>query len=248
MHFSLTDAMGHVRRRAARHAPDRGAAQRAASGRRARRASPPASERARRLRATRRLRPGHRALDLRADGHIVNAGHPLPLRCATGVSSASTLRPTRRSGPWRGDYRVQRLPLEPGDRLLFFTDGMLERNTTSVDVPDMVPTARRCIRGSRAAPHPSGSRRDRRRAHRRRDRDVSRLARRDPRAPERPTPGAVDFSGPRGAGLARRCSTRRPAALVVASRWGRCAPDALPDARHGHRRPRAAARPASSSG
>lgn len=34
--------------------------------------------------------------------------------------------------------RVQRLPLEPGDRLLFFIDGMLERNTTSVDVEDMV--------------------------------------------------------------------------------------------------------------
>ena len=36
------------------------------------------------------------------------------------------------------EYRVQQLPLEPGDRLLFFTDGMLERNTTSVDVEDMV--------------------------------------------------------------------------------------------------------------
>ena len=33
-------------------------------------------------------------------------------------------------------YRVQPLPLEPGDRLLFFTDGMLERNTTSVDIDD----------------------------------------------------------------------------------------------------------------
>ena len=36
------------------------------------------------------------------------------------------------------EYREQRLPLEPGDRLLLFTDGMLERNTTSVDVEAMV--------------------------------------------------------------------------------------------------------------
>ena len=42
-------------------------------------------------------------------------------------------------GTVRGhEYRVQQLPLEPGDRLLLFTDGMLERNTKSVDVEAMV--------------------------------------------------------------------------------------------------------------
>jgi serine phosphatase RsbU (regulator of sigma subunit) len=35
-------------------------------------------------------------------------------------------------------YRVQPLPLEPGDRLLFLTDGMLERNAVSLDVPGLV--------------------------------------------------------------------------------------------------------------
>src|SRR5207245_1602673 len=35
-------------------------------------------------------------------------------------------------------YRVQSLPLEPGDRLLFLTDGMLERNAASLDVPALV--------------------------------------------------------------------------------------------------------------
>jgi serine phosphatase RsbU (regulator of sigma subunit) len=32
------------------------------------------------------------------------------------------------------DYRVQRLPLEPGDRLMFLTDGMTERNAAAVDI------------------------------------------------------------------------------------------------------------------
>ena len=36
---------------------------------------------------------------------------------------------------------VATVNLEPGDSLLFFTDGMLERNTTSVDVEEMVATA-----------------------------------------------------------------------------------------------------------
>jgi serine phosphatase RsbU (regulator of sigma subunit) len=36
------------------------------------------------------------------------------------------------------EYRVQRLPLEPGDRLIFFTDGILERNTSDVDIGAMV--------------------------------------------------------------------------------------------------------------
>jgi serine phosphatase RsbU (regulator of sigma subunit) len=30
------------------------------------------------------------------------------------------------------------LPLEPGDRLMFFTDGILERNTTSIDIEAML--------------------------------------------------------------------------------------------------------------
>ena len=32
------------------------------------------------------------------------------------------------------EYQVQPLPLEPGDRLMFLTDGMLERNVASVDI------------------------------------------------------------------------------------------------------------------
>ena len=42
-----------------------------------------------------------------------------------------------------GDYRVQELALEPGDRLVFLTDGMLERNATAVDVPSALTASRR---------------------------------------------------------------------------------------------------------
>ena len=55
------------------------------------------------------------------------------------MSSACELQADPPFGTVRGhEYRVQQLPLEPGDRLLLFTDGMLERNTTSVDVEAMV--------------------------------------------------------------------------------------------------------------
>jgi serine phosphatase RsbU (regulator of sigma subunit) len=40
-----------------------------------------------------------------------------------------------------GDYHVQELALEPGDRLVFLTDGMLERNASDVDVGSIM-TAR----------------------------------------------------------------------------------------------------------
>jgi serine phosphatase RsbU (regulator of sigma subunit) len=36
------------------------------------------------------------------------------------------------------NYRVQRLVLEPGDRLIFFTDGIVERNTTDIDIATML--------------------------------------------------------------------------------------------------------------
>ena len=72
---------------------------------------------------------------------IVNAGHPLPLRLRDGRVERVQLEVDPPFGTVRGhEFRVQQLPLEPGDRLLFFTDGMLERNTTSVDVEDMVAT------------------------------------------------------------------------------------------------------------
>ena len=81
-------------------------------------------------------------IDLRTGtATIVNAGHPLPIRLRGGRIERVELEVDPPFGTVPGhDYRAQQLPLEPGDRLLFFTDGMLERNTTAVDVEEMVAT------------------------------------------------------------------------------------------------------------
>jgi serine phosphatase RsbU (regulator of sigma subunit) len=79
-------------------------------------------------------------IDLRSGtAAIVNAGHPPPLRLHDGKVEPVRLAADPPFGTVRGhQYRVQHLPLEPGDRLIFFTDGILERNTTSVDIEAMV--------------------------------------------------------------------------------------------------------------
>ncbi|CAN5216011.1 PP2C family protein-serine/threonine phosphatase [soil metagenome] len=65
----------------------------------------------------------------------VVAGHPLPLLLRGGEVRAVELE----TGPPFGvlgeaGYQVQRLCLEPGDRMILLTDGMLERNAARVDV------------------------------------------------------------------------------------------------------------------
>jgi serine phosphatase RsbU (regulator of sigma subunit) len=79
-------------------------------------------------------------IDLRTrTATIVNGGHPLPLRLRNGRVDRVALQAEPPFGAVPGhEYRAQRLPLEPGDRLLLFTDGMLERNTSSVDIEAMV--------------------------------------------------------------------------------------------------------------
>jgi serine phosphatase RsbU (regulator of sigma subunit) len=60
---------------------------------------------------------------------IVNAGHPPPLRVRDGRVEPVALAADPPFGTVRGwGYRVQPLPLQAGDRLMFLTDGMLERN------------------------------------------------------------------------------------------------------------------------
>src|SRR5215218_1194220 len=75
-------------------------------------------------------------IDLREEtATIVNAGHPSPLRLRGGRVEPMDLRADPPFGIVSGhEYQVQSLPLMPGDRLMFLTDGMLERNVADVDL------------------------------------------------------------------------------------------------------------------
>src|SRR5215216_6768983 len=75
-------------------------------------------------------------IDLREESAtIVNAGHPSPLRLRRGRVEPVALRADPPFGIVSGhEYHVQSLPLMPGDRLMFLTDGMLERNVADVDL------------------------------------------------------------------------------------------------------------------
>jgi serine phosphatase RsbU (regulator of sigma subunit) len=144
LHFSLTDAMGHEVTAALLATLMIGGL------RNARRAGVGLAEQTRR--ASEGLAANAPAggfvtgqvgrIDLRTGtATIVNAGHPLPLRLRDGRVERVELQVDPPFGTVRGhEYCVQRMSLEPGDRLFFFTDGMLERNTTSVDVGAMVAT------------------------------------------------------------------------------------------------------------
>jgi serine phosphatase RsbU (regulator of sigma subunit) len=66
---------------------------------------------------------------------IVNAGHTLPLRLRDGRVEEIDLRIDPPFGVLPGkSFELQDFPLEPGDRIVFLTDGMQERNAASLDV------------------------------------------------------------------------------------------------------------------
>ncbi|WP_299952149.1 PP2C family protein-serine/threonine phosphatase [uncultured Modestobacter sp.] len=66
---------------------------------------------------------------------IVNAGHPLPLRLRDGRVEEVELEIDLPFGVEHGTaFRLQELALLPGDRLVFVTDGMQERNAAVLDV------------------------------------------------------------------------------------------------------------------
>jgi serine phosphatase RsbU (regulator of sigma subunit) len=70
-----------------------------------------------------------------ATAGIVNAGHPPPLRLRSGRVDQVPLEADPPFGLRPGGgYRVQSLPLDVGDRLMFVTDGMLERDAAGMDI------------------------------------------------------------------------------------------------------------------
>jgi serine phosphatase RsbU (regulator of sigma subunit) len=75
-------------------------------------------------------------VDLRhGTAEIVNAGHPPPLRLRDGVVDEVPLEIDPPFGALPGqEFHPQTLPLRPGDRLMFLTDGVLERQAASLDV------------------------------------------------------------------------------------------------------------------
>jgi serine phosphatase RsbU (regulator of sigma subunit) len=66
---------------------------------------------------------------------IVNAGHVLPLRLRSGQVDEVELRIEPPFGVVPGrSFEMQPFPLKPGDRIVFLTDGMQERNAVNLDV------------------------------------------------------------------------------------------------------------------
>ena len=66
---------------------------------------------------------------------VLNAGHPRPFRLRQGRAEEIELSAEEPFGAVEGaSWSEQELPLEAGDRLLFLTDGMLERNAESLDI------------------------------------------------------------------------------------------------------------------
>jgi serine phosphatase RsbU (regulator of sigma subunit) len=73
---------------------------------------------------------------------MVNAGHPPPLRLRDGRVERLDLLADPPFGTVPDyEYREQPLPLLPGDRIMFVTDGMLERNAASVDIAALMEAA-----------------------------------------------------------------------------------------------------------
>ena len=70
---------------------------------------------------------------------VINAGHPRPFRLRDGRAEEIELTAQPPFGASEGaTWSTQAFPLEAGDRVLFLTDGMLERNAEDLDIPELM--------------------------------------------------------------------------------------------------------------
>jgi hypothetical protein len=78
-------------------------------------------------------------VDLRTGGvELVDAGHPAPLLLRDGVVEPIEVEPDLLFGVRPYPFRVQRMDLRPGDRLVLLTDGMFERDAAGADLPALI--------------------------------------------------------------------------------------------------------------
>ncbi|WP_229373228.1 PP2C family protein-serine/threonine phosphatase [Umezawaea beigongshangensis] len=140
LHLSITDAVGHDVASALTATLLVGAL------RGARRAGGDLAEQARRANQA-LLEHGRHSLatglllrvDLREGGvELVNAGHPAPLLLRDGLVEPVEPEIDLLFGVIPYEYRVQRLDLRPGDRLVLLTDGMFEREAAGADLSALV--------------------------------------------------------------------------------------------------------------
>ncbi len=81
--------------------------------------------------------------NLSGTARIVNAGHPLPILIRDGRAENVALAPALPFGIAADtEYAIQELVLQPGDRLAFLTDGMLERNAADVNAMEILTQTR----------------------------------------------------------------------------------------------------------
>jgi serine phosphatase RsbU (regulator of sigma subunit) len=79
----------------------------------------------------------------RSTAEIVNAGHPPPLRLRAGRVEQVRLDVDPPFGVSSGhSYGVQVLPLKVGDRLMFVTDGMLERDAECLNMASILSASK----------------------------------------------------------------------------------------------------------